>query len=71
MPIVEEMTNQDGEHSGWAIYCPACEQLHVFDDRWTFNGNMEKPTFRASMLVHEHKYGTGIKPRCHSLLTVE
>jgi len=36
---------------GYLVWCPACEMLHHFDDRWTFNGDMEKPTFSPSMLV--------------------
>lgn len=36
---------------GHAIHCPACGNAHLFDKRWTFNGDLEKPTFRASMLV--------------------
>jgi hypothetical protein len=35
----------------YLIFCPGCECGHQFDERWTFNGNIEKPTFRASMLV--------------------
>jgi hypothetical protein len=69
MSKVREFTNQDGKHSGWAIFCPACEHIHLFDERWTFNGDMERPTFSPSMLVHEHPYGDGVMPRCHSFVT--
>ena len=44
---------------GWAHYCPACKQTHgfateiAFDNgsKWTFNGNMEAPTFAPSMNI--------------------
>jgi hypothetical protein len=41
------------------IQCPACECGHLFDDRWTFDGNMDRPTFRASMLVGGKRYPSG------------
>lgn len=35
----------------YAIFCPACGNGHCLDSRWTFNGDFDKPTFRASLLV--------------------
>lgn len=52
-------------HYAWLVWCPACDAPHSFDNRWTFNGDHEKPTFQASMLVHESPG----HPRCHSHLT--
>ena len=69
MARVIELKTPEGKHGGWMIHCPACGCGHLFDDRWTFNGNMDKPTFRASMLVYEHPYGDGVRPRCHSFVT--
>jgi len=63
--IVQEITNQSGEHHGWMVLCPGCKDTHIFDSRWTFNGDMEKPTFRASMLVNQDDP----KSRCHSFVT--
>ena len=34
---------------GWIFFCPACLGLHYFDKRWTFDGNMEAPTFTPSL----------------------
>lgn len=52
---------------GWMMFCPACKCGHLFDHRWTFNGDQEKPTFRASMLSYpEGREGKG---RCHSYVT--
>ena len=35
----------------YLIFCKACQCDHVLDKRWTFNGDFDKPTFRASILV--------------------
>lgn len=81
--IVRKCYNQNREFLGHMIHCPACGNGHLFDSRWTFNGNMEKPTFRASMLVkgtvpitdEEHAIvmaGGKITPKplvCHSFVT--
>lgn len=56
-----------GAPIGWSHYCQACRQIHVFNVeqptrawpefgikggvRWTFNGNLERPTFGPSMLI--------------------
>jgi hypothetical protein len=45
--------------SGYAHYCPGCELLHAFavdkpfdnGSRWSFDGNLEKPTFSPSMNI--------------------
>lgn len=43
--------------------CPGCKGIHFINTSgansgpvWTFNGNLEKPTFRASLLVRSGKY---------------
>lgn len=64
----------DGSHHSWCFYCPGCKGLHQCDERWTFNGDQEKPTFRASVLVYEvpaDPAGSGYegRPRCHSFVT--
>ena len=74
--VVYKMNGPDGNWvvGSYAIECPACNCLHVFDKRWTFNGDYVKPTFRASMLVHENKdYRKRSNDkhghRCHSFVT--
>lgn len=42
--------------------CPGCGYAHVIDNRWTFNGDFEKPTFKPSILVQGEN-------RCHSFVT--
>lgn len=29
-------------------WCPACEQMHTLPDSWTFDGDLESPTFHPS-----------------------
>lgn len=66
---VVESKNRDGSHHGWLWHCPGCDAVHQCDDRWTFNGDVNKPTFRASVLV-TCEYGDGQRnERCHSYVT--
>lgn len=59
-------------------YCPACDDLHPFavdspfpnGHQWTFNNNLEKPTFSPSMNCSIGPYPEGTKrageiDRCH------
>lgn len=42
----------DGKFIGYYFYCPGCKHAHLFEvPRWTFNGNLEKPTFSPSLRV--------------------
>ena len=50
---VGSVSRPNGEHGGWMHYCPGCKSHHLFDERWTFNGDQEKPTFTPSMLVNK------------------
>lgn len=52
---VAKHISDDGKKTSYRIHCPACKNSHVFDERWTFDGNYETPTFSPSMLVHEDK----------------
>jgi hypothetical protein len=56
---------RNGETDGYMIFCPACKCGHLFDKRWWFNGNLEKPTFKESMLV----CGGAQNVTCHSYVT--
>jgi hypothetical protein len=63
--------NREGGGDMYLFYCPGCKSSHVFYinvpkmPSWTFNGNMEKPTFTPSLLCNH------ITPerRCHLFLT--
>jgi hypothetical protein len=32
----------------YAHWCPGCEEMHALYDTWTFNGNVDKPSFSPS-----------------------
>lgn len=38
---------------GYAYWCQGCEELHAIsvDPGWTFDGNLDRPTFSPSVLV--------------------
>ncbi len=79
MPRAEPISNQSGQRMGWYVHCPACKHAHVFYTtpeaealgypRWTFNGDAERPTFRASMLVYEPRLKGSRRTICHSFVT--
>lgn len=42
---------------GWDFRCPGCQDTHQLTSAiWTFNGNFEAPTVRASVLVTSGHY---------------
>jgi len=64
LPVV-----QNDVTTGYMIWCPACKRGHLFNltpghgDVWKFvNGDVEKPTFVASMLVKSGHYASAQKP---------
>jgi len=52
------------------IWCPACKSNHQIDERWTFNGDFEKPTISPSLhLFHKGNEEENIPPyTCHSFI---
>lgn len=48
------------------FHCPGCNEVHVIDARWTFNGNLDKPTISPSLLVR-YSYA-GENRVCHSFI---
>lgn len=36
---------------GWLFRCPGCGELHTIGARWEFDGRLEAPTFKPSVLV--------------------
>jgi hypothetical protein len=53
MPVKVVPIKKDGvrDGGGWAAFCPACGYPHIFDKRWTFNGDEANPSFNPSMRV--------------------
>ena len=40
---------------GHAHWCPACKMIHALPDGWTFNGNVDRPTYSPSF-KHSHMH---------------
>jgi hypothetical protein len=60
MPKLKRWVTQIDEPIGWCHWCPACEEMHCYaverpahtgGPQWTFNGNVEKPSFQVSMNI--------------------
>lgn len=67
MAKVQWLPNCNDETKGvWLIYSPADDEFVPFDERWTFNGDLEKPTFRPSMLLNANLPG---RKRNHFFVT--
>jgi hypothetical protein len=66
--------SKSGEIYGYMIFCPACNTNHQFKviawpgPVWSFNGDIEYPTFRPSMLCNKDSDNPTV-PRCHSYVT--
>lgn len=67
------------EHREYGFTCPGCKCDHSYVTQrdasypgpvWEFNGNLESPTFKPSLLVNGNpKYLNPTTPRCHLFLT--
>lgn len=63
------LQDKTGTFHGWLIECPGCQSAHALDARWTFNGDLQLPTFTPSLHVSS-KYGQPPVPTvCHSFIT--
>jgi hypothetical protein len=51
--IMAKVLKVDG---GYVVYCEGCKQNHFYDQRWTFNGDYNKPTFSPSYLRRSGHY---------------
>lgn len=58
--VLEELA--DGSHMHW---CEGCNTVHVVPTHrgWTFNGNLQAPTFSPSVR-HQWDFGERREPRC-------
>jgi len=64
--VVHRVINRSDDHAGWVIHCPGCKIGHFLDNRWKFNGDLDRPTFTPSILVKANMPGYN---RCHSFVT--
>ena len=74
MAKVHPYKGSSGEINLWAFFCPGCKYDHALairqyteggNPQWTFNGDVDKPTFTPSLLV----WGSDQSRRCHSFIT--
>lgn len=61
MPVIYTENNRD-----FYFFCPACQEVHGFNDTWQFNFDLEKPTVTPSLLVT----GGEKNLHCHSYITL-
>lgn len=60
--------------NGLMFWCPGCDSPHHInygEGRWTWNGNVDKPTFSPSLLVRTGHYIPGNEDGCWCKFNVE
>ncbi len=63
---VHDMGPDGRGNTNWAFRCPGCKIDHPFAvPRWSWNGSLNKPTFRPSLLCNADYPAS----RCHSVVT--
>lgn len=67
---IKQFGDKPGARGGivWMFHCPGCESGHpveVGGDGWTWNGSIEAPTLRPSLLCNQHTPAL----RCHAVIT--
>lgn len=77
MAKVHPFYDHDGKHINlWAFQCPGCGYDHGLQIRqyveggnpqWTFNGDVDRPTFSPSLLIYKGSREEGIT-QCHSFI---
>lgn len=55
--------------NGLGFWCPGCKEIHFVDDRWTFNGDYDKPTITPSIKVTWFSGPEHTQHVCHSNIT--
>lgn len=76
MPKLEPVTNEAGEVIGYVFRCLGCGEIHQVavqphenenGESWTFNGDLEKPTFNPSIVNRweSQPSTTKLPKRCH------
>ena len=75
MPKVLKTIDHNNVHYGYYFHCPGCEHGHIVwtevaasnGAKWTFNEDVDSPTFRASLL-NKHPF-KGVEQICHLFVT--
>jgi len=66
MPKVEAHNLKNKQGVQYWFWCPGCKNAHAFTvPPWSFNGDVENPTFHPSLLCNQHHP----QSRCHSVVT--
>lgn len=63
---------KDYGNGHWLFWCPGCNESHPYTvPRWSFNGDLEKPTFSPSLLIYdiEALRNNEKKTKCHLFVT--
>ena len=64
---------EGGGRTYMTFWCPGCDMAHQVvvagPGAWGWNGNVHRPTFTPSILVHLSVRGAGDDGRCHSFVT--
>ena len=75
MPVLERLTNKDETDVVMGFECPGCKIWHSFRVKgkaptpvWTWDGDLEKPTFSPSLLVQFGWENGKHTKRCHSFV---
>lgn len=66
--------------AGYIFWCPACKEAHsyftadsekghLYKSQWTFNGDVEKPTFTPSLLLYDIPAPGQRTTLCHLFVT--
>lgn len=71
---IHPSSTHDESEISYCFHCPGCEHSHPVRVKstnpaerycWQWNGSLEAPTFKPSLLVYESIH----YPRCHSFIT--
>lgn len=67
----EPVKDFNEEIVGYVVECKACGWAHMIYTtgpvQWSFNGDVEKPTFSPSLMVNGDLSNKSV-PRCHSFI---
>lgn len=67
---------QDESLYGYEHWCPGCKRIHVIpvrgqsgEPKWSFNGNMDSPSFSPSVRIFVTRPNGGQETLCHYFIT--
>jgi hypothetical protein len=70
---LKPFSNEDRSTEGFSFFCPGCGHGHVYYTKgslaWSFNGNVDSPTFTPSLLNTCPNHPDPKQRVCHLFLT--